>query len=108
MLPLDTTPIFLSPFLTIRKRLLAKRPNLLTGASSAVKGPVSVFRIGMSGQGKVFTAVFADTEALLTLHAFPHKKVDDIVNVLGIQHFGKGLFINHLKAHGLELELKCV
>jgi len=60
----------------------SKCPHLLTGASGAVKGSVTVFCIDVSGQGKVFTAVFADTEALFPLHAFPHKKVDDIINVL--------------------------
>lgn len=83
-------------------------PDLPAGAALAVADTVAVLRAGLACHREVTQAVLAYPHLHLSFHTLPHMEVDEVVDVLGIEHLGKELVVDDLKAHGLGLELEGV
>ena len=109
----ETLFVLPAVFLEHLVALLALRPcvdgpHLPAGAALAVADPAAVLHAGLARHGEVAQAVLAHPHFHLTLHALPHMEVDEVVDVPGIEHLGKDLVVDDLKAHGLGLEPKGV
>ena len=109
----ETLFVLPAVFLEHLVALLALRPcvdspHLPAGAALAVADPAAVLRAGLARHGEVAQAVLAYPHPHLTLHALPHMEIDEVVNVPGIEHLGKNLVVDDLKAHGLGVEPKGV